>query len=402
MKWLLTVAWGIVVLNCAHAAVEWPDRVSEVLTFASADGNFFAHGEGLLSVTGYKGNQSIPGLVFSEQDPLLSPRLTLFVDGQAGSSVSGFVQARIDRGFDPTDGGAELRFDEYALRFRLGSGTACSIQVGKFATVFGNWVPRHDEWQNPFVCAPLPYENLTGIYDAEAAVVPQNLRIDGGADDYDYNPIIWGPVYATGVSVAGRVGRFDYAVEMKNTGPSSRPESWTLGAVGFDQPAYTMRLGFRPDLRLNFGLSVSDSVYLLPRAAATIPAGFRRSDYREWLFGQDFSFEWHHWQIWSELFEAQFDVPLVGAARSLAGYVELRYKFTPHFSGALRWNRQVFSSMVDAGVITPWGTDLTRVEAAVLYRFTPQSQFKIQVSAIPAVTSRPGRLTYAAQFTLRF
>ena len=33
-------------------------------------------------------------------------------------------------------------------------------------SVVGNWVPRHHLWQNPFLNAPLPYENVTGLWDA--------------------------------------------------------------------------------------------------------------------------------------------------------------------------------------------------------------------------------------------
>ena len=49
---------------------------------------------------------------------------------------------------------------------------------------------------------------------------------------YSFNPVIWGPSYATGVSVSGRLGRFDYAAELKNavtffaSGIVERDRSW--------------------------------------------------------------------------------------------------------------------------------------------------------------------------------
>jgi hypothetical protein len=402
MKWMLGLATGLVAPGLALAAADWGDRVASALAFADADGAVRAQVSGLASLTAYRGPQENPGLVFTEQDVLLSPRLALFLDGQLGPRVNGFVQARVDRGFDPGDGNAEFRLDEYALRFALGREASGQLEVGKFATVLGNWVARHDEWQNPFVSAPLPYEYLTGVTDESAQTSPADLLPPVGEEVYEHLPIIWGPSYATGVSLSGRQGKFDFAVEFKNTGPSSRPAAWPLDAVGFAHPSVGARLGFRPDLRFKFGLSASDSVFLLPDAAATLPPGGRLASYRERLWGQDFAFEWHHLQVWAELFEVQFDLPQVGPARTVAGYVEMRYKVNPRLAAALRWNRQVFSNLAAAGGATPWGTDLERIDLAATFRCTAQSQFKAQVSAVVA-SARKDRpdATYALQFVLR-
>ena len=75
----------------------------------------------------------------------LNPRLWHLSssDGQIGPYISSFVQARLDRGFDPSDGGAQVRLDEYAVRVSPWEDGRATIQAGKFATVVGNWVPRH-------------------------------------------------------------------------------------------------------------------------------------------------------------------------------------------------------------------------------------------------------------------
>jgi len=403
MRGLLVLAAGLAGTGPMLAAEEWSDRLSEALTFASRDGTAEAHVGGLLSLSAYHGSQVNPGLVFTEKDTLVSPRLTVFLDGAAGTHTTGFLQARLDRGFDPGDGHSHLRLDEYALRFALGDGQACNLQAGKFATVIGNWVARHDEWQNPFVNAPLPYEYLTGIDDGEAARAPRDLEPAVGAEAYEYVPVIWGPSYASGFAVTGRRGRLDYALEAKNSGPSSRPESWTLGAVNFAHPAYNLRVGFRPDMRVKFGFSASESVYLRPAAAATVPAGRSLAAYRERLLAQDFSFEWHHFQLWAELFETQFAVPGVGEARTVAGYVEMRFKLTPAVSAACRINRQVFSSLADGANVGPWSINVTRVDFAVAWRLTDQSLLKLQASTGRTPSSVESvRTTYAAQFVVRW
>src|SRR5262249_58275272 len=105
-------------------------------------------------------------------DNLFNPRLTLFLDMQIGSQIYFFAQSRLDRGFDPTDFGANIRLDEYAVRITPWQDGRFSVQVGKFATVVGNWVPRHLSWENPFINAPVVYENVTAIRDKYAPYSP--------------------------------------------------------------------------------------------------------------------------------------------------------------------------------------------------------------------------------------
>ena len=67
--------------------------------------------------------------------------------------------------------GAQVRLDEYALRVTPWDDGRFNLQVGKFSTVVGNWVQRHHSWENPFITAPLPYENLTAISDTVGAII---------------------------------------------------------------------------------------------------------------------------------------------------------------------------------------------------------------------------------------
>ena len=119
----------------------------------------------------------------------------------------------------------------------------------KFATVVGNWVARHYSWDNPFVTAPLPYENLTAIWDSVAADSSATLlrwahvRTKAGdfsgdefSDKHRRLPIIWGPSYASGVAMFGRIGKVDYAAELKNTSLSSRPEAWDATETQWQHP----------------------------------------------------------------------------------------------------------------------------------------------------------------------
>jgi hypothetical protein len=285
----------------------------------------------------------------------------------------------VDRGFDPSDKGAQVRLDEYFFRYTPLDHPEIAFQVGKFATVVGNWTSRHYSWDNPFINAPLPYENVTGIWDIAAPNKVVTLLHWGHVGEYDtgdysdkYNrlPIIWGPSYASGFAVLGTIEKFDYAVEVKNSALASRPESWELTNVGFENPTFNARVGFRPNEMWNFGFSTSAGPYLLSQAAATLPPGRDIDDYRELLLGQDVSFAWHHWQFWAEFYETRFEVPRIGNADTFAYYLETKYKFTPQLFGAVRWNQQVFGTVQNGGERVQWYNNTWRVDAAVGYRFT--------------------------------
>lgn len=281
--------FGVVVALTATrlAAEDFLDQIDDALTINAFDGNVRARLSGLFDLEVYRFDLPPPGLIDVDHRFLVNPRLSLFLDAQIGSRVYFFLQSRADRDFDPHDQEVRVRLDEYALRINPWEGDCFDLQVGKFATVIGNFVQRHLSWENPFITAPLPYENLTAISDMEA---PASLRdfVSVFVPDEDENlPLIWGPSYATGASVAGKLGKFDYALEVKNSALASRPKSWDATEIGFENPTVNGRIGYRPNEAWNFGLSASDGPYFRPEAEATLPIGRAVGDYREILIGQD-------------------------------------------------------------------------------------------------------------------
>ena len=398
----------LVGVAATHGVDEWLDRLDESLTVSVFHENVRLRLSGTMDLEGYVLQQPPPGLLFTSRNRLFNPRLTLFLDGQLGAHVYLFAQARVDRGFDPSDRGARLRLDEYALRLTPWEDGRFNVQVGQFAAVVGNWAARHGSWENPFITAPVPYENLTGIWDSAAVLALTTLQrwahvppfLDGeDADKHLRNPIVWGPSYATGASVFGRVGKFEYAVEIKNASLASRPEDWSVSEAQWQHPTVSGRLGFRPNPMWNLGISGSVGSYLEPAAAGTLAPGHQLGDYRQIVIGQDVSFAWRHLQIWAEFYETRFEIPTVGNADTFACYVEAKYKFTPQLFGALRWNQQLFST-IDG---EPWGRDLWRMDAGLGYRFTPHTQLKLQYS-LQHEDDGPRDLGHllGVQFTLRF
>jgi hypothetical protein len=210
MKGLLALGFCTVVCTAQAFEIEdFFDRLDSALTAVAFQDNLRARLSGTLDLEAYNFQQPAPGLIDSKIDNLFNPRLTFFLDAQLGSQFYFFAQSRVDRGFDPSDRGAQIRLDEYALRITPWEDGRFTLQVGKFATVIGNWVPRHLSWDNPFIDAPLVYENVTPIRDksAPASAVDFVRSFDGSK--YEFNPVIWGPSYASGVSVSGKLGQFD-------------------------------------------------------------------------------------------------------------------------------------------------------------------------------------------------
>jgi len=385
----------------AVCAEDFLDRVDQALTISLFHDEVRTRLSGTLDLEYYHFPQPPPGLIRASGHDLFTPRLSVFLDAQVGPKVYIFTQTRLDNGFDPSDIGTQLRLDEYALRFTPWRDGRFNLQIGKFSTIVGGWVERHLSWDNPFVNAPLPYETATLVSDLELPLTAQSFRRVPGFDKYEFLPIVWGPAYTIGLSAAGQIGLFEYAVEVKNATVSSHPERWD--DFEFEHPSVDLRVGWRPNEAWRFGFSAAEGSYLRPDAQPLQGEG-DFSDYRQYLLGQDVSYARGHFQIWAEAFESRFEVPRLGNADVFAYYVEAKYKITPQVFGALRWNQEFFASGRDAlGQSVSRPHDIWRVEAAVGYRPTAHSQLKLQYSLAEGdFTSDHLQGTFAAQFTVRF
>ena len=200
------------------------------------------------------------------------------------------------------------------------------------------------------------------------------------------------------------MGKFDYAVELKNASLSSRPDGWDASQTQWQHPTFSGRVAYHPDEMWQAGFSASTGSYLLPSAQPSLAAGHSLDAYREVVLGQDLGFAWHHLQFWAECYEASFEIPNVGSAGVLAYYLETKCKFTPQFSGAIRWNQQLYGTIPDgAGGRVQWGRNLWRADLAPTYRFTPHLALKLQYSLQGGGIGPHDHTTlFAAQFIVRF
>jgi hypothetical protein len=395
-------------LASAACAQSWLDKADDALFVQTPDGNYRADLSGLFDLEGYYVDQRPPGLIYGDDEAFVNPRLSLFLDVRAGKHFYAFAQARVDRGFDPRSKVRQARLDEYLVRYTPFDDARLNLQIGKFATVVGNWVPRHLSWDNPFINAPLPYEYVTAASDQTIVPGPVAFLKRQTLDDKKnrWMPIVWGPSYASGASIFGTIERFDYAFEAKNSSLSSRPSSWDAHDSRWEDPTFSGRLGFRPNAAWNLGASFSYGTYLRRETTSSpnFPAGKHLDDFNQITFAHDIGYAWHHWQFWGEVFLSRFEVPNVGDADTLAYYIETKYKLTTKLFAAVRWNQQFFDTVDNgAGGETAWDRDVWRAETALGYRFTRHLQGKLQYSySRQKGPLQQGEQLVAAQATLKF
>lgn len=110
----------IAVLVNASAALsiqgELLEDVEKRLSFAAFEGRLRLKLSGTLDSEAYNVGKPAPALVFTRNNFLVNSRLTVYLDGKFDSELYWFVEARVDRGFDPGDAGVEVWLDEYAIR----------------------------------------------------------------------------------------------------------------------------------------------------------------------------------------------------------------------------------------------------------------------------------------------
>lgn len=407
MKTTCQIIFSLVLLCTTARSQDFLDQIDEALSITDPGCSLRADLSILADVEYYAGERQLPGLLFGDQSSFLNPRLAVFLDLQAGDYFQARAQMRVDRGFDPNvnpDG--EARLDEYFIRLRPLGDDRLNIQAGRFASVIGNWIPRHLSWDNPFVTAPSPYEDVLAITDQAAPPSPAAFLNRQNLPDNKrgWVPLIWGPVYASGAAVFGKADWLDYAVEVKSAALSSRPAAWEDAAGEFDHLTVGSRLGVRPSPEWAVGASFSHGPYLMEAAEGTLPKGSGIDDFDQTTWGLDASWQHHHWQVWGEIFYSSFDVPNVGEAEAVSYYLETKYKLAADWWLAARWNQSFLGDVPDGkGGEAQWDRDAWRADFAIGHRFSRHVQAKVQYSyGDKQGRDQEGDHLLAAQVTVRF
>ena len=308
-------------------------------------------------------------LGFISDDVFIQPRLNIFLDFDLNAKWSIHLLGAADRGFDPgshPDG--QVRVDEYYFKWNPRVDDRIVLRAGKFATVYGGWVPRHLAWDNPLITAPIAYSEMLPILASAAAVdeatfLGRKFKSDNPST---WSALVWGPAYSTGASISGRLGDFDYAFEVKSAALAASPSRWdAIENGGFESaPTWTGRAAWHPAPEWTLGASLSHGAWTQDDTAY------------QTLGGIDVSYAHGKWQWWLEMHRARFELPGLTAVHVTSGFVEGRYKIAPGLWIAARWNQSWFDEMAGQ----TWNDNTWRADLAVGFRLSRNVQAKIQYS----------------------
>lgn len=351
---------------------------------SSPDGFWRAGVSPKLELSYWHSDTPTPGLLAFQGTHFFQPRLSVEYNLMAGEQWFLHALTNWDRGFEiGSRPPGDFRVDEVFLRWRpLGDGRL-NFQIGKFATCFGNWVPRHEFWDDPFLMSPLPYNNLLAVNDRTAQNPTPKTIAKRATGKRAWLPMIWGPDYSTGVSVFGSNGKWDYAVEVKNANIASRPDSWSPWEENFSLPTVTGRVGYRPNAAWAFGLSGSHgSTYLRSDAESTLLPGESRSDFDSTILGLDLRWSHHQFQVYAEVMASRANTVIAGNLDAFAYYLEGRWKLNSRFFVAARWAQEWNDDFSPAGAnaIRAYTREIWQATAAVGFKVTENILMKTEYS----------------------
>ncbi len=277
---------------------------------------------------------------------------------------------------------AEIRSDNldaprpYALyaRFRPWRERAVAIQAGRVPPVFGAFLRRRYEYDNPLIGYPIPYQYPTVLRsDSAPATLDQLLWYRGYGARVRYpmgdttvasglaqvNPLRWD----TGVSVNLGADPFAFAFALTQGTISDPRVDDDNGGKGL-----AARLGWRPALGWEVGVSASRGDYVSDEVKALLE-GDPSSD--QTALGVDAELARGPWILRAEAIRSSWDAPTLstGALTTLGFMAEGRYKVIPGLYVAARVSGSRFESLsAPEGPVT-WDSPVTRFEGGVGYTF---------------------------------
>ncbi len=320
-----------------------------------------------------------------------------------GNFATGLVELRADRGIEPADQSAEARLQQGFARLSvpgLGDSATLSLQLGVFATPFGNFVSRSDSWSNPLVRWPLPYDHRTTLLHAE-----NPFRVVFAANRHDLiswrswrefpedlwggDPMIWQGVWGLGAMLFGSWGRFTGALALMNSALSGTPDGWTRMPEIPDDLNIHARIAARVEFGTWVGLSTSYGPWLPEDAQPFAPTRKINTFYQRTV-GADLEFARGHMQTFAEVIYTVWEEPVGtlptgwrGAeVSSLGSYLESRVKLVfldPSLFVAARIGYVANGKIRDdtTGRRRRWDRDQARFELGLGYALGPETLLKV-------------------------
>lgn len=306
-------------------------------------------------------------------------RLRVFADIFLGDHLYSLVEVRADRGRETFGGATQGRVEQAFVRVVTDSGTE-GVQLGRFASPFGSYAPRHLSDVDPFLNAPLAYDYRT---------VMNRWRVPGGEAgfltwkdapgdiDLPGAPPVWEVPYQWGAMAFGRLGPIELRGAAMNSAPSSHPNAWALSFDGFERPSWILGARWKASASFEVGASYDRGPWMAPevtrvtvsppdKPAVPFPENWR--DFDQELVSADIAFARGPVMIRAEAIRNRWEVPNVpGMPSEFSGNLEVQSDIAAGFFVAGRGGFIDFRPL-DGG--EEWDHDVQRYEGAVGYRLS--------------------------------
>ncbi len=264
----------------------------------------------------------------------------------------------------------------YALyaRVRPWRDRAFAVEAGRVPPVFGAFLRRRYEYDNPLVGYPLPYQYPTVLRsDSAPATLEQLLAYRGYGAQVRYP--IGDTTAASGLSQVSPL-RWDTGVAVRlESDPVGFAFALTQGTISDPRVAddndgkqLAARLRWRPAFGWEAGVSASRGDYVSDEVKAFVE-GDRSSD--QTALGVDLELARGPWILRGEAIWCSWDVPTLstGPLAALGFMVEGRYKAAPGLYLAARVSGSRFESLATPEGPVTWDSPVTRFEGGVGYSF---------------------------------
>lgn len=283
----------------------------------------------------------------------------------------------------------------YALyvRIRPWAERNFDIQAGRVPPTFGAFARRTYANDNPLIGYPLAYQYLTTLRpDAIPASADEllskqslgwRLRYSIGDSSADRGvPLVSAFRWDTGVQAhAGAANGLVNATASITTGTLSNP----LFSDDNSGQQLAGRLELRPATGLVVGTSVARGPFVSDALARAAAADGRAGEFTQSAWGADVEYSRGYYLVRLESIVSAWRLPIVRAPfldmplRAVSTSIEARYKITPGFYAAARFDHLGFSDLVGTQVTAPWDAPVTRVEVGAGYSILRNLQLKASV-----------------------
>ena len=315
-----------------------------------------------------------------EGDGLLQThRLRVFADLFLGDHLYSLIELRNDRGRESHNARTRTRVEQGFVRAVTGAGTA-GVQVGRFASPFGSYAPRHLSDVDPFLNAPLTYDYRTVMNRWRIPASTdgfQGWKDTPGDIDVPGAPPVWDTPYPWGMMVFGHVGPLDLRGAAMNSAPSSHPNAWDLGLHGLESLSWIVGARWKLSASLELGASydrgpwmwseLDSSLNIQPPGSPVVPRPDDWRDFAQELIAADIAFARGPVMVRAEAIRDRWQVPNVEGMPTEFGYtLEVQSDLAAGLFVAARGGYLDFRPL-DA---EEWDYDVHRIEAAAGYRLS--------------------------------